>query len=222
MKSVMQNKDLQIELLERRQKKQGLWLKISFVGWLIMLVLFLLPDFFKSEAQKTEVIPSLRVSELIVVDPKGVERVRISGDIPDAVIEGKRVNRGEKVAGVMLYDGTGQERGGYVTFEPSGNIGLTLDTRKGQVALFAADPDEGAVMQIWNKNDSIEMRSDSQGTRLTTVKDGKVFSQEPTIEKMSPEVCEAYTSAKGKFSEQQVMNECRKRFTESVCQACLK
>lgn len=214
-------KDQKYDLLEKRVKKQGFLLKLSFFVWVITLGLLLFPNFYKSEAQKTEVISSLRVSELIVVDAKGVERVRVAGDIPDAIINGKKVNRGEKVAGVMLYDGTGQERGGYVTFEPSGNIGLTLDTRKGQVALFAAGPDEGSVIQLWNNKDSLEIRSDSEGTRLTTVRDGQVISQEPQIKKMAAETCQEYSSAKGKLSNEQILNECRRRYTKSVCQACL-
>ena len=57
-----------------------------------------------------------------------MERVRIGGDLPDAVIGGKRVPRGEKAAGLLMYDGTGQERGGYVTFKTIRNVVLTLDT----------------------------------------------------------------------------------------------
>ena len=86
----------------------------------------------------------LRVRTLEIVDAQGTVRVRV----------GKRSSRcchrsakplaagNESVAGVMLYDGIGlgTRAGNYVTFEPSGNIGLTLDTRKGQVALFAAGP----------------------------------------------------------------------------------
>ncbi|UCF04886.1 MAG: hypothetical protein JSV33_13325 [bacterium] len=81
---------------------------------------------------------SLRVTEFVVVDEAGVERVRVGGNLPDAVIAGKRVPRGERAAGVLLYDGIGQEHGGYVTWEPSGNVGLTLDSRKGQATLFVA------------------------------------------------------------------------------------
>ncbi len=57
---------------------------------------------------------SLRVSEVVIVDPQGVERVRIGGDVPDTVIGGKRTTRGAKAAEVLLYDGTGQERAGEV------------------------------------------------------------------------------------------------------------
>ena len=80
---------------------------------------------WETDAQTSPMPQALRVSELVVVDPKGVERVRIGGDLPDATINGKRVPRGEKAAGVLLYDGSGQERSGYVTFEPSGRRSKT-------------------------------------------------------------------------------------------------
>jgi hypothetical protein len=131
--------------LEERVRRLEQILVIVMAGWALSAaaaVLYIAP--WKASAQASQGTQSLRVSELVVVDPKGVERVRIGGDIPDAVINGKRIPRGEKVAGVMLYDGSGQERGGYVTFEPSGNVGLTLDTKKRQTVLFAAGPDSGS------------------------------------------------------------------------------
>src|SRR4051812_12835677 len=115
------------ESVEERVRRVERLLLVAITGWVlsaIALVLYIAP--WKADAQAAQISQSLRVSELVVVDPKGVERVRIGGDLPDAVINGKRVPRGEKAAGVLLYDGTGQERGGYVTFEPSSNIALTL------------------------------------------------------------------------------------------------
>jgi hypothetical protein len=162
------------------------------------------------------------VSELLVVDPKGVERVRIGGDLPDAIINGKRVPRGEKAAGVLLYDGGGQERSGYVTFEPSGNVGLTLDTRKNQAALFVAGPDEGSALQLWSGRDLIEFRSDSDGSRLTAAKAGQVVAQSPPIEKMSDATCEIYRGARARVSAEQVMRDCRRRFNDAACGVCLK
>src|SRR5689334_9457108 len=70
--------------------------------------------------------PSLRVRELTVVDDHGTVRVRIGANLPDPVIRGKQVSRGDPATGVMLYDRTGQERGGYITFERGNQIALTL------------------------------------------------------------------------------------------------
>ena len=82
----------------------------------------------------------------MIVDPKGVERVRIGGQLPDAT-PGKP--RGQDVAGVLLYDATGRERSGYVTFEPSGNVGLTLDGRQGQSMFFVAGPTGATALRMW-------------------------------------------------------------------------
>ena len=58
-------------------------------------------------------VPPLRD---VVVDGKDVIRARLGGDLPDAVMAGRRVSkRGSKAAGVMLYNEEDIERGGYVT-----------------------------------------------------------------------------------------------------------
>lgn len=176
----------------------------------------------QSQAQETDTMV-LRLRMLEIVDAQGHVRVRVGSDLPDAVIDGKTIGRGgESVAGVMLYDGTGQERGGYVTFEPSGNIGLTLDTRKGQVALFAAGPDEGATLRLWNGEDAIEMRADPDGSRLTSVADGAVTMQLPAIDRIGEQACGAYRDAKaGGYPPQEVVKACSARFPVDLCRKCL-
>jgi hypothetical protein len=164
---------------------------------------------------------ALRVTELVVVDPAGVERVRIGGDLPDATIGGKRVPRGEKAAGVLLYDGTGQERGGYVTWEPSGNVGLTLDTREGQATLFVAGPESGSAVRLWHGDDAIEMRSDEDGSRLTALEEGRVVLQMPPIAVLGNEACTSYRDARSRLSSTEVMDACRLRYTEAACRDCL-
>ncbi len=163
----------------------------------------------------------LRATELVVVDGNGVERVRIGGDLPDAVINGKRVPRGEKAAGLLIYDGSGQERGGYVTWEPSGNAGLTLDTRQRQVALLVAGPDSAAALQLSHGKDAIELRSDEDGSRLTGARGGQVVVQEPSVSQMSEPTCQAYRGAVGRVSMDRAMQDCRRRFTDGTCRACL-
>jgi len=207
-----------LEALERRVQRQEHWLRISICGWIAMGVLAICA--FKIQSKPEQTTPSsLKVSELVVVDPKGVERVRIGGDLPDATINGKRVPRGEKAAGVLLYDTTGQERGGYVTWE-SGNVGLTLDTRKSQVALFAAGL-EGSALVMWHGKDSVDVRSDEDGSRITAVQNGSIVSQQPSTIKMSTGSCEDYRQLRAKGSLERAMSICQQRFTESVCRACL-
>ena len=126
-----------------------------------ILIALGLTEFGASAKADPAVSPILRVRELAVVDDAGVVRARVGSDLPDAIIDGKRIGRGgEKVSGIMLYDGTGQERGGYVTFEPSGNIGLTLDSAKAQTTLLIAGRDGGSALQLWTRDGAIELRSE--------------------------------------------------------------
>jgi hypothetical protein len=68
----------------------------------------------------------------------------------------------------------------------------------------------------------IELRSDTEGSRLTGVKEGQVIVQEPVIKKMSSEMCGAYKDALLRVSAAQVMSACQRRFTLKACKACLK
>jgi hypothetical protein len=68
----------------------------------------------------------LALRALSIVDSRGVERVRIAAPLPDPIMLGRRFARGEQVSGMMIYDGEGNERGGYITDE-SRNAALTLD-----------------------------------------------------------------------------------------------
>ena len=170
-------------------------------------------------AAKTEP-QRLVVSELAVVDENGVVRVRVGSDLPDAIIDGHRIDRGEKVAGVMLYDDTGQERGGYVTFAPSGNVGLTLDSRRSQSALFVADPIQGVALRIWEGDDAVEMRADASGARFSAIQDSQVVSQTPAVA-VTPEICSIYRDALPEHGEPVVRGECESRYETEACDACL-
>jgi hypothetical protein len=214
------NDNSRFEVLERRTRKLERSLRILIGAWVGLATLAVCAFTMRSIPQQPPPPQSLRVSELVVVDPKGVERVRIGGDLPDATINGKRVPRGEKAAGVLLYDTIGQERGGYVTWE-SGNVGLTLDTRKGQVALFAAGL-EGSALSMWHGKDAVEIRSDEDGSRITAVQDGRIASQQPSNIKMASGTCDDYRGARARVSADQVMRDCQRRFSESACRACLE
>jgi hypothetical protein len=208
--------------MEERVRRLEQILVIVIACWALSAaaaVLYVAP--WKASAQATQGTQSLRVSELVVVDPKGVERVRIGGDLPDAVINGKRVPRGEKAAGVMLYDGSGQERGGYVTFEPSSNIALTLDTKKRQTALFAAGPDSGSALVMWSGQNNIDMRSDEDGARITLTKDGQLIQQQPEIDRISDAGCKDYKDIIIRSGKDRASKACRSRFGEKACRACL-
>lgn len=202
--------------LERRQRR--LSLVTAVLAAVVVVQGIRLVGFAQADPVASK--GSLELESLAIVDAAGVVRVRLSGDLPDAVIDGRRIDRGERVAGVMLYDDTGQERGGYVTFSPSGNVALTLDTRREQAALFAADPVAGAALQLWHGDDRIELRSDPDGTRLTTVREGKVVLQQPAA-MLRAEACSAYRDALANMPRPEVEAACASRFASEACAGCL-
>jgi hypothetical protein len=137
-------------------------------------------------------VDSLRVRELVVVDPSGTVRARVGGDLPDALTPGgRRQPRGDRAAGLMLYDASGRERGGYVTFERSGYVGLTLDSRERQVASFLAGPEgaapylempRGGLVRLQAGDAAVEVRADSAGgARLNALRAGRVVAQTPGL-----------------------------------------
>ena len=163
---------------------------------------------------------SLTVSELNVVDAKGVVRVRLSGDLPGAVLQdGKRVKR--DLAGVMLYDRTGRERGGYVT-DKGDRIFLTLDGNEPQNALFVSEPDGSTALRLWRGKQAVDLRADEDGSRVTVLRDGKVAMQQPPIANVEKTAaCQAFREARGKAPDAQIFDACTDRLTEEACRACL-
>lgn len=146
-----------ISALERRRPQQH---------WIVMAVLFLLGTLIGAvvsesitgafaQARRTDEI--LTVRGLIVVDEKGVERVRIGSPLPGPMIGGKRLPRNGVVSGILIHDSDGDERGGYVTSDTNGDAFLTLDAKKGQQTIFVANRDGGANLALWsggNRNDN--------------------------------------------------------------------
>lgn len=164
----------------------------------------------------------LRVSELVIVDAEGTERVRIGTNLPDAVIGGRTVPRGSSVAGIMLYDDTGQERSGYVTENETGNVLLTLDSRERQTALFVADTSGATALRIWDRDGAVDLRSDSDGARVTVVRDGIVAFQQPGFaDPVSTPACRAYREYLEQLPREQIVAACQERMPAEACQLCL-
>lgn len=168
---------------------------------------------------------SLTVSEINVVDRSGVVRLRLSGDVPDAVIDGKRIPRGQHAAGVILYDDTGQERGGYVTFSPSRNVALTLDNRgaAGQTAILAAGPDGGSGLTLSHGSDAVDLRVDDDlGPSIHVMKSQAVAFHVPELRGFeATPVCAELRGAIKSSSRDKVLAWCRSRLPENACVACL-
>lgn len=211
---------VRIAALERRQRL----LSTAGLGLFVFAVAAILQPSFAVSAQEKAETKRLTLSELVIVDSKGKVRLRLGGNLPDAVVNGKVKPRGQQAAGLLLYDGTGQERSGYVTFEPSGNVALTLDTRTSQVATFVAGPDGSgtSALQLFSGGSAIELRNDEDGPSIHAVNRKQVVFHEPPVENpRGTELCKALQEAKKQASIAQLLDACRARTSEAACQACL-
>jgi hypothetical protein len=197
---------------------------INIFGLCALAAAALLQPGFAVRAQEKTDPKSMTLSELVIVDDSGNVRLRLGGNLPDAVHNGKTKPRGQRAAGVLLYDATGVERSGYVTLEPSGNVALTLDTRTRQVATFVAGPSGTgtSALQLFSNGSAVELRTDEDGPSIHAVRRKQVVFHEPAVE--NPEgtaMCKALREAKGQATVPQLLDACRSRTSEAACQACL-
>lgn len=115
----------------------------------------------------------ISVRGIVITDSSGVERIIIGSQIPDPQGHGYRFSRGASVSGIMLYDSEGQERGGYVTDNDYGNIFLTLDSKTSQRALFIAEPQGAATLQVWGNNgNKISIGAADEGIQFEIIENG--------------------------------------------------
>lgn len=116
----------------------------------------------------------IKAQGLVITDANGVERVIIGANLPDPQGHGYRFARGGEVSGIMLFDAEGQERGGYVTDNDYGNIFLTLDSKTSQRALFIAEPQGAATLQVWGNNgNKVSIGASDEGTQFEIIENGK-------------------------------------------------
>lgn len=115
---------------------------------------------------------SLRVRELRVYDDNGVDRVVISGHLPQPLVDGKpHYTRPRSMAGVLIYDASATERGGYGTSDGYANAMLTLDAKGRQVMLLLAEPGGAPFFRQWDGNGSVTLGVGD--APFITLKDGQ-------------------------------------------------
>ncbi len=169
---------------------------------------------------------ALTVSELKVTDERGIVRVHIGGALPGA----NRAQGSEGTAGLLLFDGSGAERGGYITTDSSGYIGLTLDARRvnattqsTQTAVFRADSLGTTVLRLWNGDRVFEIKADDDGARYNVLQGRQVVSQEPVLQNpQSSLVCTELRELRTQYDSTAVYRACRAQMTEAACKLCLK
>ena len=166
---------------------------------------------------------ALRISELLVVDERSTVRVRIGGQLPDAVIRGKRTPRGDGAAGLLLYDSTGQERGGYVTLNRTGYVGLTLDSRDGQTAVFRADSAGTTTLRLWNRQKMVELRANADGARMNVLHGNQVVLQQPQLpDPGSSAACADLRALRSQHGATATYRACRSVMLGDACTRCLE
>jgi hypothetical protein len=164
---------------------------------------------------------TITANEVAVVDAKGIVRARLGGDLPDAVMaDGRVAKRGSKAAGLIIYDEQGIERGGYVTQDTGSNAMLTLDSKHKQAVLLVAAPDkeQASALRLWTQESAIELRSDSNGSRISANDKRVVTFQAPLIAALPSSTCAHLRELEHEHPDAHV---CRSRFTEAACTACL-
>jgi hypothetical protein len=203
------------------------WRIAALAGAAVILPIVLLAFRFQAAAPAAfQIADSIRVRQVIVVDSAGTVRARLGSHLPDAVIDGRRMYRGEEIAGLLIYDDGGAERGGYVTFAPSRNVALTLDTRHRQAALFVADPEDGVAARVWGGNNWAEFRANAQAAHLNIGEAGALVIQQPPFsETETAQFCADFKAEVAQRTppsppERQLAS-CKQRMPDGTCRKCL-
>jgi len=171
-----------VEKLHRSLRVQRWLLATSFVMIAsLAAVIFWRPT--PVTASTTDKDGVLHVRGLIVEDGNRHERVRLGAPLPDPMIHGVRRKRTGDVSGIIISDANGNERGGYVTADQSGEAFLSLDSEDEQQVLFLANPKGGVNLSLFD--------SKGNGAQLTVFPDGPKFK----MKKMGTTVAELPPSA---------------------------
>jgi hypothetical protein len=160
---------LQLEVRQLRQqfRRQQLLLAGSALAVGVLLTWIYLGRPAPVMASGTDKDGILHVRGLIVEDGNKRERVRLGAPLPDPMIHGIRYKRSGAISGLIISDAEGNERGGYVTSDQSGEAFLSLDSEDEQQVLFLTNPKGGVNFDIF----------DAKGNeaQLTVFPDGPLF-----------------------------------------------
>jgi hypothetical protein len=87
---------------------------------------------------------------------------------------GKQQNKPRGIlSGILIYDATGTERGGYVTVDGYANAFLTLDAQGFQSVLLLAEPNGSTFFQVRNKDKGSLTMGVSDNPFLNVKQNGK-------------------------------------------------
>lgn len=128
----------------------------------------------------------LHLRGLVVEDGNQRERVRLGAPLPDPMIHGVRYKRNGAISGVIISDAEGNERGGYVTSDQSGEAFLSLDSEDEQQVLFLANPKGGVNLDIFDsKGNSAQLTVFPDGPKLKMKKMKATVAELPSTPALS-------------------------------------
>jgi len=108
----------------------------------------------------------LVVRRIDVVDDNGVIRAVLGGTLPDPIIDGTQLRRSFPVGGLVVYDHTGSERGGFGTAElPDGEVMAlsVMDHANNDAIGWGVRPDGTTGISIRQRNELVrEPRLDNR------------------------------------------------------------
>jgi hypothetical protein len=144
--------------LERHNGRLSRGLCVAVGLWLVTVSAVVLIGAGPARRAAPAVDPGavLRVRGLVVADSHGVDRVWIGAPLPDPPVLGKRYRRQGEMAGILIFDADGNERGGYITTEAEGQAMLTLDNITGDAVHLVAYPEAGAALGLMDLNSGVE------------------------------------------------------------------
>lgn len=168
----------------KRLQKELFWSKVLNVALLLLTCLALYLGFNNQSRLSPENLASamrhevIRVRGLVAEDENGIERVWVGAPVPDPLILGRRISRGESGSGILLFDKDGTERSGYMTFDSNNSVGITFDEVSRMVGNIIAN--EAGGMRIMMRDEYGNM------SYYGTGQDGPFISQRQPSFQRSP------------------------------------
>jgi hypothetical protein len=165
------------ELLRLKRRVRALWCGLLGVFVVLGAALGTEAHFLVELAHPER----LALRRLDIVDSHGVSRVILAAPLPPATAFGKVTGRSDRrISGILIADGTGTERGGYVTGDTDdANALLTLDAQGHQTVLLLAEPSGETLFRIWNGKGSLVMGVSGKNPFLNVNQDGKAVFGAP-------------------------------------------
>ncbi len=167
-----------LAILVKRQQRQAILIVLLASGLVGAFVAIAWSRVEVAHAQSTASTSPLRVRQLIVEDQNGVDRIWIGAPLPNPMVLGKRYLRNEKVYGMLILDGDGNERGGYGTFD-SGNANVSVDSVGDKQGDLGTGPDGGPEMALQNGGENGVSITVKDTPQLRMTEQGQVVLEQP-------------------------------------------